>query len=42
VHFLRTLQVGIKTPERATFEKWASSHPGALKPIGSEQLSGEN
>ena len=37
VHFLRTLQVAIKTPELAAFEKWLSSHPGALKPIGPEQ-----
>jgi cytochrome c oxidase cbb3-type subunit 2 len=34
VHFLRTLQVALKAPELATFEKWLSSHPGVLKPIG--------
>ncbi len=42
VHFLRILQVAIKTPELATFEKWLSSHPGALKPIGAEQPAGGN
>lgn len=34
VHFLRTLQVSIKTPELALFEKWEAEHPGQLKPIG--------
>ena len=42
VHFLRTLQVSIKTPEQATFEKWKSSHAGQLKPIGQEQPPGAN
>jgi mono/diheme cytochrome c family protein len=41
VHFLRTLQVSLNTPERATFEKWKSSHPGQLKPIGPEQPPGD-
>jgi mono/diheme cytochrome c family protein len=40
VHFLRTLQVSLKTPELATFEKWLGSHPGLLKPIGQEQPPG--
>lgn len=40
VHFLRTLQISLKTPEQATFEKWRSSHPGQLKPIGPEQAPG--
>jgi mono/diheme cytochrome c family protein len=40
VHFLRTLQVSLKTPERATFEAWQHSHPGALKPIGEDQPPG--
>jgi len=34
VHFLRTLQVSIKTPELAVFEQWETAHPGQLKPIG--------
>jgi len=40
VHFLRTLQISLKTSERATFEKWESSHTGQLKPIGPEQAPG--
>jgi hypothetical protein len=42
VHFLRTLQLSLKTPELSTFEKWQSSHPGVLKPIGQEQPPGGN
>jgi hypothetical protein len=42
VHFLRTLQLSIKTPELSTFEKWQTSHPGVLKPIGQEQPPGGN
>ncbi len=37
VHFLRTLQVSLQTPELATFKQWLASHPGQLKPIGQEQ-----
>jgi mono/diheme cytochrome c family protein len=37
VHFLRTLQVTLKTPELATFQQWLAAHPGQLKPIGQEQ-----
>ena len=40
VHFLRTLQVSLKTPERSTFETWQHSHPGTLKPIGEDQPPG--
>ena len=36
VHFVRTLQVSLKTPELATFETWQRSHPGVLKPIGQD------
>jgi mono/diheme cytochrome c family protein len=41
VHFLRTLQVSIKTPELAIFRNWAKAHPGQLKPIGQEQPPGD-
>ena len=41
VHFLRTLQVSLKTPELATFRNWVSAHPGQLKPIGQEQPPGD-
>jgi mono/diheme cytochrome c family protein len=41
VHFLRTLQVSLKTPEIATFRKWVSAHPGQLKTIGQEQPPGD-
>ncbi|MGC1414471.1 MAG: cytochrome c [Candidatus Acidiferrum sp.] len=34
VHFLRTLQISIKTPELAMFKKWEAAHPGELKPMG--------
>ena len=34
VHFLRTLQLSIKTPESALFKQWEGAHPGQLKPIG--------
>ena len=34
VHFLRTLQLSIKTPESALFTQWQAAHPGQLKPIG--------
>ena len=37
VHFLRTLQVSLNTPEVAMFKKWQADHPGQLKPIGQEQ-----
>ena len=40
VHFLRTLMVTMKTPERATFETWEKGHPGQLKPIGEEAPPG--
>ena len=36
VHFLRTLQVTLKTPELTTFQTWLKSHPNTLKPIGQE------
>jgi hypothetical protein len=36
VHFLRTLQVTLKTPELATFQTWLKGHPNTLKPIGQE------
>jgi mono/diheme cytochrome c family protein len=42
VHFLRTLQVSLKTRELATFRQWGSAHPGQLKPIGQEQPPGGN
>jgi len=41
VHFLRTLQVSLKTPELETFKQWVSSHQGQLKPIGQEQPPGD-
>jgi mono/diheme cytochrome c family protein len=41
VHFLRTLQVSIKTPESAIFRNWEKAHPGQLKPIGQEQPPGD-
>jgi mono/diheme cytochrome c family protein len=34
VHFLRTLQVSLKTPESAMFKQWEAAHPGQLKPLG--------
>lgn len=34
VHFLRTLQLEIKSPESALFKQWEAAHPGQLKPIG--------
>lgn len=34
VHFLRTLQVSLKTPELALFKQWEAAHPGQLKPLG--------
>ena len=37
VHFLRTLQVTLNTPESAIFRNWVKAHPGQLKPIGQEQ-----
>jgi len=40
VHFLRTLQLSLKPPELATFQKYVSSHPGQLKPIGQEAPPG--
>jgi cytochrome c oxidase cbb3-type subunit 2 len=44
VHFLRTLQVSLKTPESTLFQQWKTAHPGQLKPIGqlmpSRQSSG--
>jgi mono/diheme cytochrome c family protein len=40
VHFLRTLQVSLKTPELAMFKQWEASHAGQLKPIGPDQGSG--
>jgi mono/diheme cytochrome c family protein len=40
VHFLRTLQVSLRTPELATFKQWEGAHPGQLKPIGPEQPPG--
>jgi cytochrome c oxidase cbb3-type subunit 2 len=40
VHFLRTLQVSLKTPELAMFRQWESAHAGQLKPIGPDQGTG--
>jgi cytochrome c oxidase cbb3-type subunit 2 len=40
VHFLRTLQISLKTPEMAMFKEWKASHAGELKPLGPEQGSG--
>jgi cytochrome c oxidase cbb3-type subunit 2 len=34
VHFLRTLQPEIKTPEAAIWNAWMTAHPNQLKPIG--------
>jgi len=34
VHFLRTLQLSLNTPERTLFEQWVAAHPGQLKPLG--------
>jgi len=34
VHFLRTLQLSIKTPESTLFKQWEGAHPGQLKPMG--------
>jgi cytochrome c oxidase cbb3-type subunit 2 len=42
VHFLRTLQVSIKTAELTMFSQWEASHPGQLKPIGPEAPPGAN
>ncbi len=41
VHFLRTLQVSLETPELAIFRNWEKAHPGQLKPIGQEQPPGD-
>jgi cytochrome c oxidase cbb3-type subunit 2 len=41
VHFLRTLQVSLKTPELAMFRQWEATHGGQLKPIGPNQGGGE-
>jgi mono/diheme cytochrome c family protein len=41
VHFLRTLQVSLNTPELAIFRNWVKAHPGQLKPIGQEQPPGD-
>jgi mono/diheme cytochrome c family protein len=41
VHFLRTLQVSLQSPELAAFRQWEASHPGQLKPIGQEQPPGD-
>jgi mono/diheme cytochrome c family protein len=34
VHFLRTLQVGLHTPESALWKKYVSEHAADIKPIG--------
>jgi mono/diheme cytochrome c family protein len=34
VHFLRTLQVTLQTPELTLFKQWEQAHPGQLKPMG--------
>jgi len=34
VHFLRTLQLSLKSPELALFRQWEAAHPRQLKPIG--------
>jgi cytochrome c oxidase cbb3-type subunit 2 len=41
VHFLRTMQVSLKTPELAIFRNWEKAHPGQLKPIGQDQPPGD-
>jgi mono/diheme cytochrome c family protein len=40
VHFLRTLQISLKSPELAMFKKWEAAHPGQLKPIGQDLAPG--
>jgi len=40
VHFLRTLQVSLQTPELAMFRQWEASHPRQLKPIGPDSGGG--
>jgi cytochrome c oxidase cbb3-type subunit 2 len=40
VHFLRTLQVSLNSPELALFKPWQATHGGELKPLGPEQASG--
>lgn len=39
VHFLRTLQP-LQTKEAAVWKAWVASHPGELKPIGSDPAAG--
>jgi mono/diheme cytochrome c family protein len=34
VHFLRTLQVGVKSPELAMWQAWAPTHAAELPPLG--------
>jgi len=41
VHFLRTLQVSLKTPELALFKQWEAAHPGQLKPLGQAPGTGQ-
>jgi hypothetical protein len=41
VHFLRTLQVSLKTPELALFKQWEAAHPGQLKPLGQNPGTGD-
>lgn len=41
VHFLRTLQVSLKTPELALFKQWEAAHPGQLKPLGQAPGAGQ-
>jgi cytochrome c oxidase cbb3-type subunit 2 len=40
VHFLRTLQLSLKTPELTLFQQWEAAHPGQLKPIGPNAAAG--
>ena len=40
VHFLRTMQLSLKTPELTMFKQWEAAHPGQLKPIGQDQAPG--
>jgi mono/diheme cytochrome c family protein len=41
VHFLRTLQVSLQTPELALFKQWEAAHPGQLKPLGQVPGAGQ-
>ena len=40
VHFLRTLQLSLHSPELAMFREWQAKHAGELKPIGPQTAGG--